>query len=272
MTIRAFSFGGGVQSVAALVLAAQGRIDFPLFLFAHVGEDSEEPATLRYVRDVAAPYAAAHGLELAQVWRTWARGERAGTRAPTLYQKLLTDSTSIGIPMRMSGSGAPGTRQCTVDYKIRVINAALRARGATRDDRAVLGLGISLDEWHRMSTDDPDLVSTKVYPLIDLRLDRAACESLISRAGLPIPPKSSCWFCPFHGLDYWRRMRDQDPARFAQVIQLEETMAARRAAMGKDPVYMSRRLRPLAQVVGTATQADMFAEDLDTCESGYCMT
>lgn len=41
--LRVFSYGGGVQSTAALVLAAQGRIDFPAFVFANVGEDSEHP-------------------------------------------------------------------------------------------------------------------------------------------------------------------------------------------------------------------------------------
>ncbi|MEU8804899.1 hypothetical protein AB0C35_45775, partial [Spirillospora sp. NPDC048819] len=59
--IRAFSYGGGWQSTAALVLAAQGHIDFDRFLFANVGDDSEHPATLRYIREHAAPYAAAHG-------------------------------------------------------------------------------------------------------------------------------------------------------------------------------------------------------------------
>ncbi|MEU9019351.1 hypothetical protein [Actinomadura sp. NPDC048394] len=32
--IRAFSYGGGWQSTAALVLAAQGHVDFRTFLFA----------------------------------------------------------------------------------------------------------------------------------------------------------------------------------------------------------------------------------------------
>jgi hypothetical protein len=55
---RVVSYGGGVQSNALLVLAAQGRIDYRRFLFANVGDDSEHPATLRYVRDVALPSAA----------------------------------------------------------------------------------------------------------------------------------------------------------------------------------------------------------------------
>lgn len=56
--LRTFSYGGGVQSTAALVLPAQARIDFPVFLFSNVGDDSEHPDTLRYVEDVAKPYAA----------------------------------------------------------------------------------------------------------------------------------------------------------------------------------------------------------------------
>ena len=60
--IRAISHGGGVQSTALLVLAATGRIDFPVFLFANTGDDSEEPATLDYLQRYAKPYAAATAL------------------------------------------------------------------------------------------------------------------------------------------------------------------------------------------------------------------
>jgi hypothetical protein len=41
MSLRVISYGGGVQSTALLVLAAQGRIDFGVFLFANVGDDSD---------------------------------------------------------------------------------------------------------------------------------------------------------------------------------------------------------------------------------------
>src|SRR5947209_5246716 len=54
--IRVFSYGGGVQSTAALVLAAQGKIDYPTFLFCNVGADSENPETLTYVEQYAKLY------------------------------------------------------------------------------------------------------------------------------------------------------------------------------------------------------------------------
>ena len=34
------------------------------------------------------------------------------------------------------------------------------------------------------------------YPLYDWGMDRTACEHSIREAGLPVPMKSACWFCP----------------------------------------------------------------------------
>ena len=85
--MRAFSYGGGVQSTAALVLAAEGHIDFPLFLFANVGDDSENPATLRYVREQAEPYAASHDIELVEL-----------TKRDTLRERVMRSERSVAIP------------------------------------------------------------------------------------------------------------------------------------------------------------------------------
>src|SRR5579859_4780651 len=123
--IRVFSYGGGVQSTAALVLPAQARIDYKTFLFCNVGSDSEHPATLKYVHEVAMPYAKQHSIELIELQRT-----RFG-EPETIYERLTREgSRSIGIPVRMAGSGAPGNRACTGDFKIKVIAKWLRERGA----------------------------------------------------------------------------------------------------------------------------------------------
>ena len=72
---RYFSFGGGVQSTAVLVLAAQGRVQYDAFLFSNVGNDSENPATIAYVENVAKPFAAAHGIELVELQKRRRTGE-----------------------------------------------------------------------------------------------------------------------------------------------------------------------------------------------------
>ena len=65
---RVIASGAGVQSTSLLVLPAQRQIDFPVFPFANVG-DSEQPATLHYLRRVAMPYAAAHGIVVRELRR-----------------------------------------------------------------------------------------------------------------------------------------------------------------------------------------------------------
>lgn len=199
--LRTFSFGGGVQSVAALVLAATGRIKFPTFLFANVGADSEHPATLAYLENYAKPYAAAHGIELIELHRTC----RDGT-PETLYGRLTREgSRSLPIPARMS-NGKPGKRACTADFKIRVIGKWLKAHGANAENPATVGVGISLDESQRANTRRAEPHEQLVYPLLDTPvgcgtgeyLRRTDCHRIITEAGLPIPHKSACWFCPYH--------------------------------------------------------------------------
>jgi hypothetical protein len=257
MSIRALSYGGGVQSTALLVLAARGEIDYPLAIFANVGDDSEHPDTLRYVREVAVPFGAAHGIEVY---------EAGGS---SLLQSLYRRQRSVHIPVRMEGSGAPGRRGCTGDFKIARVRAELVARGATRQEPAVLAMGISLDEYHRMRSHSGDDRYRLSYPLVDRRLDRAACENAIRSAGLPVPPKSSCWFCPFKGREDWRRLKRETPDLFAGAVALERTLSARTQALGRGACYLSSALRPLDQAVGDHDQLDLF--DGATCDvGGYC--
>lgn len=248
---RAFSFGGGVQSTAALVLAAQGQIDYRMFLFANVGDDSENPDTLAYIRDHSRPYAAAHGLELVEV-------RRAGE---TLLERTRRETRSVKIPMRMA-NGAPGRRDCTTTYKRAVIRKHLGPGAHT------VGLGISWDEIQRMRTDSGYKNITNEYPLIDLRLTRDDCLRIVAGAGLPTPPKSSCWFCPFKRLGDWAKMQRTQPELYRRSVELEALLIEKRKAMGKDPVYLTSRGRPLPLVIGDQLA---LALDDDSCESGYCM-
>jgi hypothetical protein len=269
MTIRAFSYGGGVQSTAGLVLAAQGKIDYPIFLFSNVGEDSEHPETLRYVREIAMPYAEQHNIVLQEFVKRMQRGDRKG-EIETVYSRAVADNRTIGIPVFM-GSGAPGRRNCTVDFKIKQVNKVLRQLGATNDQPAIIGLGISVDEYQRMSSNDPRTPFVqKEYPLIDLRLTRADCEHIIREAGLPVPPKSSCWFCPFHSIATWRRLQNDHPDLFDRAVQLEKRLNEKGVDLTRDQIYLTRKLQPL-DVALSGIQHEMdFGED--ACESGYCLT
>lgn len=277
MTIRAISFGAGQQSTALLVLAAQKRIDFPLFLFANVGEKAEHPATLRYLREHAMPYAAEQGIELVERHWIGLRGDQAGEQRD-LYEDLLRqDSKSIGIPVHMTGGG-PSNRQCTERYKILVIARELAARGATEASPATVGIGISLDEIARANNRKRIPHEEVAYPLLDLGLRRTDCQRIIRRAGLPIPPKSACWFCPMKKPSEWQDMRRNEPILFARACDLESQLVARRTSMQdrngafRDPAYFTSLGKPLAEAIPDGVDVLPLDEGDGACDSGWCMT
>ncbi|MFI9203916.1 phosphoadenosine phosphosulfate reductase [Streptomyces sp. NPDC053048] len=266
--LRTFSFGGGWQSTAALVLAARGDVDFRTFLMANVGDDSEHPGTLQYLREHAIPFAQAHGIELTVLDRVMKRtGE---TR--TLYQDLTRQgSRSLKIPVRMS-NGAPGTRSCTAQFKIKVIGDELKSRGATPSTPATVGIGISLDEIGRANKRRCEPHERIEYPLLERGIRRVDCARIIRSAGLPVPPKSSCWFCPFHRPETWHEMRRSEPELFEKACHLEELLNRRRDALGKDHVFLTRFGKPLRKAIPDGVDTLPFDEFDTGCDSGWCMT
>lgn len=267
--MRIFSFGAGVQSTAVLVLASQGKVQYDHFLFSNVGEDSEHPDTLVYFEDIALPFAKEHGLDLREV-RKYRKGE-----IETIRGRIFSTERSVPIPMFMN-TGAPGNRACTMDFKIRVIDRWVR-QNRNDIDRFTVGLGISIDEFQRARSRDPDEVYKGLwkeleYPLIDLRISRNDCQQIIANAGIPVPPPSACYFCPFHRNMEWHRLRQNKPALFWDAVKIENHMQAKRKELwDKDKVWMHRKLIPLD--VAIPDQPFLFdLDNMDNCESGYCFT
>lgn len=263
--VRVFSYGGGTQSTAALVLAVQGKINFPQFVFANVGEQSEAK-TIRYVRDVAMPYASAHSINLEEVRRV----KRDGSFAEGLYERVMSDRyKGVQIPMHLS-NGAPARRHCTVDYKIRVLDKWQKAHGATQANPAIVGIGISWDEVQRMRTARDNDAHVIVYPLIDLRLTRSDCEAIIRDAGLPQPGRSACFYCPYKAQAEWQQMRHEEPEQFARALAMEQHMDTKMVAEGEGHVTFHRK-GPLLSITSEARQMSLGLEVGEICESGYCM-
>lgn len=259
-----------MQSTAMVVLAAQGKLPhgpYEAALFSNVGDDSEHPATLEYVRGIAIPWAAERGFAIHELSRVM----RDGTTR-TLWEDLMRDSRTINIPVRMA-NGAPGNRNCTATFKMQVVGKWLKANGASKDSPATVAIGISTDEIVRVSNKKASEWEIPVYPLIDLGLDRSRCMQVIADAGLPVPPKSSCFFCPFHRPQQWSEMRRDEPELFERAAQLEDRLNERREMLGKDHVYLTRFAKPLRQAIDPADDMlPIFAPDTDSCDEGYCWT
>ena len=260
-----FSTGGGVQSTACLVLAAQGKIPYDTFIFSNVGDKAESPDTIKYIKEIAEPYAKKHGIN----WVNVAWVDKSGKQRD-LYDHLIESKKSIDIPAYMPG-GMPGNRKCTIAFKIEPIARWIKQNAPN----CILGKGISTDEPHRATPSRESDGYTSAYPLIELGISRADCLIIAKDAGLPQPPKSSCWFCPFKTTDQWVTMRRERPELFAQAVELEQVLQERRCCLGKDLVYLSgkggRKSVNLNDVI--PEQLGLFGwEPEEGCDSGYCMT
>lgn len=265
--IRVVSYGGGVQSTALLVLAAQGKIDFPTFLFSNVGDDSEHPATLEFVREIAVPYGREHGIDVIELHRRKKNGE-----IETLYQRVTKPNhRAITIPLR-GQNGAPQSRHCTRDHKVMVIGKWLKQHGATKDNKALVGIGISTDEIERANTKKVEPYEEVTYPLLDFNLRRSDCVQIIKDAGLPVPPKSSCWFCPFHRTNVWLEMRENEPDLFRSACAMEAMILKRQEMLGHPPLYLTPSAMPLEQAIQPGHTQLFKMDDGGDCDSGWCMT
>lgn len=280
MTLRAISYGGGVQSTALVILAATrnprfeeamgGRVDGAVF--ANVGDDSEDPRALRWVRDVVTPWAAALGFRVDTVRRT----KRDGTTPTLLEDHGDPSSRSINIPLRMA-NGAPGNRNCSEQWKIRPVANWLKANGATKDDPALVAIGFSTDEVERVTRGRDTRYQRSVFPLLDLGMDRSACQRLNVDTFGEAAPKSACWFCPYKRPAAFAEMRRDDPDTFAAAVEVERTANRTRDRIGKDHVYLTRFGKPLDEAVGEA-QTPLFTDETWTdpgeagCDSGHCFT
>lgn len=72
------------------------------------------------------------------------------------------------------------------------------------------------------------------YPLQDWSIDRVECLRLIAMAGLPVPMKSACWFCPASKKSEIIWLRDTHPVLFARALKMED--GAKNGKHGLDTV------------------------------------
>ena len=291
MNLTIISYGGGIQSTAMLVLAAQGTIpNVTAAVFANTGDDSENPATLDYLNTHARPYATAHDIPIIEVQREpWPTGDPktllsyldayngcqacgTGPEDDCVPDCPSTNNTGgdLPIPMKLTPSGAPVQRSCTNHWKIEPIRRWLIEHGATPTNPATVLIGISIDEIHRATNKPRHPAEQAQYPLLDLHISRQDCTRIIVEAGLPTPPHSACWFCPFHPERSWSERRSTDPATYWRAVELEEQLNRQRQRRHLQPVQFLTK-KPLRAV--DLPQPTLFDDfDAGSCDDGYCWT
>ena len=193
------------------------------------------------------------------------------TNERNLYKDLLDGTNSQGkrfasIPA-FTENGGMIRRQCTGEYKIQpVIKKTRELHGLKPRQRmpmTEMWLGISMDEIERAKISQLPRV-TYHYPLIDQRMDRADCIKFFKDKNFPIPPKSSCTFCPYHSNKNWKDLKDNHPKEWDKAIKVDKAIRDSSNKGIKEPIYLHRTCVPLERVQ-FADQLEMFM-----CEEGFC--
>lgn len=181
--VSVLSFGGGVNSTALLIhLHSVGKSP-TLVLFSDTG--GELPATYKHLTEMQ-QWARARGIAFERVSNA-GRGQGETLEENCLMRKELP-------------SLAYGFKGCSTKWKRQPMDRYIRewqpAKDAwARGEKVIRYIGIDAGENHRaVLTEDKKF--TFKYPLVEIGAARAECIEIISKAGIEVPPKSSCFFCP----------------------------------------------------------------------------
>ena len=183
-------YGGGTDSTAMLVGLWRHHVPVDLILFADPG--AEQPHTYACL-DTMSRWLENHGMPaITRVWYTEKNGQRL-----TLEQECLRSGTLPSI--------AYGYKKCSLKHKVAPQEKFCRHYQPCIDawekgEKVVKFIGYDAGEERRLLNALPhdlqDKKYQKEYPLMEWGWSRKDCIQAIRDAGLPLPGKSSCFFCP----------------------------------------------------------------------------
>lgn len=259
--LRVLSLGAGVQSTTLALMAAHGEIG-PMpdcAIFADTQDESGE--TYRHLDWLCSvlPY---------PVYRP-SRGR--------LSDALLAGDDMARIPAFVEAGGL-AKRQCTRNFKIRVIRREVR-RALGLGPRSYIAPG-TVEQWIGISTDEADRMkpsgtafTVNRFPLIECRMTRADCARWFSDRYGRRAPKSACVYCAFQSNEQWMRRKWEAPDDHALAVAVDAGLRTpANVARFRGRLFLHPSCRPLAEVdfAGLVTekkgQPDLFGNE---CE-GMC--
>lgn len=190
-------YGGGRDSTAVLVGLWMRGIRPDLILMADVG--AERQATYDYVANVMQPWLLSIGFPPITIVRYVCTRFKHWPHYATLEENCLTNGTLPSI--------AYGSHACSSKWKIapqtKYLQSWTPALLAWQDGVKIRkAIGFEAGEENRTrrcstyAVQDEELDLFDIwFPLQEWGWTLAACIEAIEHAGLPVPPKSSCYFC-----------------------------------------------------------------------------
>lgn len=204
MTKTILSYGAGVNTFAMLLKLPEWGIKPDFVVMADTG--NENPKTYEHLKSVQIPEMERQGLKFVTV------------KHPKWANLLEYSLATRKMPPRTKFKGQG--RYCTTMFKLDPI---IRFETSVREGKEpfVNLIGIAYDEIHRMSKVGRRKWITNGHPLIDHKITRDECGTIIRLAGFEIPPKSGCDFCPFQRKSQWAKTELDNPTAIDEGIMIE---------------------------------------------------
>lgn len=208
-----------------------------------------------------------------------------------LYLDLLNKENSTGqrfasIPAftkNEDGSIGMLRRQCTSEYKIWQVDQTIRnLYGLAQRKRmpaTEVWKGITLDEIDRISIPQ-EAWKLQVYPFVGYittnkttdkidwgkRMTRNDVVNWYTRHSLPIPPKSSCTFCPYQSDAAWLNMKQNEPEDWESAILVDKAIRDSTKKGINSQAYLHDSCTPLDEVKFNSNDNDLWKGEC----SGTC--
>lgn len=259
--LNIISLGLGVQSTALYYMSSIGelpRADYAIF--SDLGRESQ--GTYEY-------------LEYLLDWQKQNNGIPIIVKnEKNLYAHLVSvkynkNTCFTAIPaFTKNDDNSTGMlrRQCTSEYKISVVDNTIRdlygLKPRQRRPKTNVWIGISLDELERISIPQQSW-KHNIYPFIGYSIDakgnnekidygakmtRANIHTWYAKNNLPVPPKSSCVFCPYQSDSRWNEMKTKYPADFEAAVMVDKSIRDATKMGIHNPIYLHNSLLPLDEV------------------------
>lgn len=256
--LKVISLGLGVQSTAVYLMSSMGmlpRADVAIFA---------DPQAEHYKT-----------YEILQWLLGWKEENNGIDIVVNKDRNIYTDQLKTNphkhirvpqIPAHTTPSGI-ARRQCTYEYKIMpVIKSTRKLHGLKPRKRmkpTEFWLGISTDEIQRMKKSQLYNIEY-FYPLIYTGMSRLDCIDFFKENNFPVPPKSSCVFCPFHSNSFWKEIQKENGSAWKMSIEVDEKIRIKNGMRGKMYLHPSRK--PLKDINFEDNQMSFDGFD---CE-GHC--
>lgn len=273
------SLGAGVQSSTMALMAAAGEIT-PMPKCAIFADTQAEPdevyAWLKWL-ETKLPFTVHRvtGGNLTDDTLRLRHVQSDGHKFPKGTPYLNKIIPIFGLDNTGKRVAALG-RRCTYDYKIRPLMKEARKQALVQRGQKTVAciqwIGISYDEIQRMKMPIEPWVEHR-WPLVDLKMRRTDCLRWMKEHGFPEPPRSACYYCPFHSDEEWQRLRDKNSKEWTAAIAFDKEL--RRKFREEDKtldmeVFLHSSCKPLSEVKFNDTTTDQLEWDFKSECEGMC--